>query len=64
MYTIEMFEEVFAEVAKEVGANEWYELFDSENFNLVEVRLVTLYGEEVLESEEYTAWVSEMAQEL
>jgi hypothetical protein len=42
----------------------WYELFDSDQFDIVEARIIAEFGEDVLESDEYTAWTSEMAWEL
>lgn len=57
------FKEIFEEVRKEMNLA-WYELFDSDKFDIVEARIVAEFGKDVLESDEYTAWTSEMAWEL
>ena len=59
----ERFEEIFEEAMTEMNLT-WYELFDSDKFDIVESRIVTEFGEDVLESAEYIAWTSEMAWEL
>lgn len=59
----ERFEELFDEVMEEMDCA-WYELFDSEEFGEVERRIVAEFGEEVLSSEEYEAWLEEMSMEL
>ena len=59
----ERFEEIFEEIMEEMDLA-WYELFDSDQFDIVEARIVAEFGEDVLESDEYTAWTSEMAWEL
>ena len=56
----EVFEEVFEEVMEMFGMEEWWELFDSEEFSVVEEMLVQRFGESVLESEEFCSWVEEM----
>ena len=56
----EVFEEVFEEVMEMFGLEEWWELFDSEEFSVVEQMLVQRFGESVLESEEFLSWVEEM----
>lgn len=61
---VEVFEEVFGEVMEELGLEGWYELFDSEEFELVEDRIEAMFGAEVFESEEYISWVHEMAWDL
>lgn len=60
---LERFEEVFDEVMDEMGKS-WWELFDSENFEIVEARIAEEFGKDVLESEEYLDWVAEMAEDL
>lgn len=57
MYEFEM---VFEMVMEMFGLENWWELFDSEKFSVVESKLVEMYGESVLESEEYVEWVKEM----
>ena len=59
----ERFEEVFEAVAEEFEM-EWWELFDSDSFGEVERRLQAEFGEDVIDSEEFEAWVDEMAWEL
>lgn len=58
------FDSFFVEVAESLGIGEWYELFDSSEFQLVEDAIVKAYGVEVLESEAYQSWVQEMAEDL
>jgi hypothetical protein len=60
----EVFEEVFEEVMEMFGMKEWWELFDSEEFSVVEEKLVERFGESVLESEEFCSWVGEMGGDL
>lgn len=60
----EVFEEVFEEVMEMFGMQEWWELFDSEEFSVVEEMLVQRFGESVLESEEFCSWVEEMGGDL
>lgn len=60
----EVFEEVFEEVMEMFGLEEWWELFDSEEFSVVEQMLVQRFGESVLESEEFLSWVEEMGGDL
>jgi hypothetical protein len=60
----EVFEEVFEEVMEMFGMKEWWELFDSEEFSVVEEKLVERFGKSVLESEEFCSWVDEMGGDL
>lgn len=60
----EVFEEVFEEVMEMFGMQEWWELFDSEEFSVVEEMLVQRFGQSVLESEEFCSWVEEMGGDL
>lgn len=57
---VEKFEEIFGEVAEEVGAESWWELYDSEDFEKVEERIGKEFGEQVFETKEYLDWVQEM----
>ena len=59
----ERFEEIFGEAMTEMDI-EWFELFDSDKFDVVEARIVAEFGEDILESAEYIGWTSEMAEEL
>ncbi len=58
---LEKYEEIFWQVAEELGINEWWFLFDSENFDLVEQRCRTLpqFDEELFDK-----WNEEMAWDL
>ncbi len=60
----EVFEKVFEMVMEMFGVEEWYEVFDSEKFEVVESMLVEQFGESVLESAEFEQWVGEMAGDL
>lgn len=55
----ERFEEIFAQVQSELDLD-WWELYDSEEFDKVVALIVAEFGEEVLDSEEYSDWVNEM----
>lgn len=59
----ERFEEIFEEVMEEMELA-WYELFDSDQFDIVETRIVAEFGEDVLDSDEYCDWTNEMAMDL
>ena len=59
----ERFEEIFAQVQSELDLD-WWELYDSEEFDKVVDLIVAEFGEEVLDSDEYTDWVNEMYWEL
>ena len=58
------FDSFFVEVAESLGITEWYELFDSSNFRLVEDAIAKAYGVEALDSDAYQSWVQEMAEDL
>ena len=65
MTTIEIFEEIFWQVGEEFGLTTWWEIFDSEAFEIVETRIAKQFGvSEVTEIEGYTEWYNEMAEEL
>ena len=55
----ERFEEIFAQVQSELDLN-WWELYDSEEFDKVVDLIVAEFGEEVLDSDEYSDWINEM----
>ena len=55
----ERFEEIFAQVQSELDLD-WWELYDSEEFDKVVDLIVAEFGEEVLDSDEYTEWENEM----
>lgn len=55
----ERFEEIFAQVQSELDLD-WWELYDSEEFDKVIDLIVAEFGEEVLNSDEYSDWVDEM----
>ena len=59
----ERFEEIFAQVQSELDLD-WWELYDSEEFDKVVDLIVAEFGEEVLDSDEYSDWVNEMYWEL
>ena len=55
----ERFEEIFAQVQSELDLD-WWELYDSEEFDKVIDLIVAEFGEEVLDSDEYSEWENEM----
>ena len=55
----ERFEEIFEQVQSELDLD-WWELYDSEEFDKVVALIVAEFGEEVLDSNEYSDWVNEM----
>ena len=55
----ERFEEIFAQVQIELDLD-WWELYDSDKFDIVIALIVAEFGEEVLDSDEYSDWVDEM----
>lgn len=56
---LERFDEIMVEVMEEMDM-EWYEVYDSEAFDLVDERLEAEFGSEVFDTEEYSTWVREM----
>ena len=60
----EMFEEIFWEVAEELGVTDWWVLFDSDDFEKVEIKIADEFGVSVLEMDVYLDWYNEMAQDL
>ena len=59
-----MFEQIFEEVMEIIGVNAWYELFDSDDFEIVEERISIKLGYDCWENEEFIAWHREMAEDL
>lgn len=55
----ERFEEIFEQVQSELYLD-WWELRDSDEFDKVVDLIVAEFGEEVLDSDEYSDWVNEM----
>ena len=55
----ERFEEIFAQVQVELDLD-WWELYDSDKFDVVIALIVAEFGEEVLDSDEYSDWENEM----
>ena len=55
----ERFEEIFAQVQSELDLD-WRELYDSDKFDTVVALIVAEFGEEVLDSDEYSEWENEM----
>ena len=55
----ERFEEIFAQVQVELDLD-WWELYDSDKFDVVIALIVAEFGEEVLDSNEYSEWENEM----
>lgn len=58
---MEKYENVFWQVADELGIKKWWELFDSSDMDIVDERCKALvdYNEE-----EYNEWYKEMAMDL
>ena len=59
----ERFEEIFAQVQVELDLD-WWELYDSDKFDTVVALIVAEFGEEVLDSDEYSEWESELENEM
>ena len=55
----ERFEEIFEQVQVELDLD-WWELYDSDKFDKVVALIVSEFGEEVLDSDEYSEWENEM----
>ena len=55
----ERFEEIFEQVQAELDLD-WWELYDSDKFDTVVALIVAEFGEEVLNSDEYSEWENEM----
>ena len=59
----ERFEEIFEQVQAELDLD-WRELYDSDKFDTVVALIVAEFGEEVLDSDEYFEWESELENEM
>lgn len=60
-----IFNTIFGAVMDELGLNGWWELFDSEYFELVETRIAEEFEtEDVDEVEGFIEWYNEMAWDL
>ena len=55
----ERFEEIFEQVQAELDLD-WWELYDSDKFDTVVALIVAEFGEEVLDSDEYSEWENEI----
>lgn len=63
----ELFDEVFGEVMDEVGASDWWEVYDSEHYDTVFERIAERMGittDELSEREDFWKWSGEMAMDL
>ena len=58
---MDKYEKVFWEVASELGINEWWVLFDSEDMDIVDERCQALAD---YDEDEYNEWYHEMAEDL
>ena len=62
---IEIFEEIFWEVADELNITTWWELFDSEDFEEVENRIAKTFDEaDAADVPFFLDWHNEMAEDL
>ena len=62
---IEIFDEIFWEVADELNITTWWELFDSEDFEEVENRIVKAFDEaDAADVPFFLDWHNEMAEDL
>lgn len=59
MELMDLFEEVFHEVMEELGLENWWDLVDSDDFEIVEERLAAYH-----DTEEYREWVKMCAEDL
>ena len=62
---IEIFDEIFWEVADELNITTWWELFDSEDFKEVENRIAKAFDEaDAANVPFFLDWHNEMAEDL
>ena len=59
-----MFEQVFENVMEELGLENWWELYDSENFDLVVERISERLGHNAWDDPEFIVWQDTMADDL
>lgn len=60
----DMFDKVFAEVMNEKGINDWWKLYNSEDFEEVEKRISDELGYDCWNDEEFCEWANVMAMDL
>ena len=60
----DMFDKVFEEVMNEKNINDWYVLYDSDDFDEVIDRISKLLGYDCWENEEFGEWEYDMAMDL
>lgn len=56
---VKRFDEIFAEVMRMLDI-EWYELIESNYFDIVENAIACEFGDDILEDEIYKEWIYEM----
>ena len=62
---VELFEEIFDDVMDEIGADAWYEVFDSSAFDEVQRRIEIAFDEDdVTKVPYFLDWYNEMAEDL
>ena len=65
MTNYNIFENIFWAVADELSITSWWELFDSDNFDMVETRIAKTFNvTDVTEIEGFLDWYNEMAEDL
>ena len=65
MTNYDVFDEIFEVVMDELGLSDWWELFDSEAFDEVEIRIAERFSvTEVTEIEGFVEWYNTMAEDL
>ncbi len=65
MANYDVFDEIFYDVMDELGLSDWWELFDSEVFDEVEIRIAERFSvAEVTEIEGFVEWYNTMAEDL
>jgi hypothetical protein len=56
-----MFDEIFRDVMETLGVEDWYDLFTSNAFEIVEDRISAELGYDCWEDEDFIAWRNEMS---
>lgn len=59
-----MFQQIFESMMEELGQENWWELYDSEDFDLVVERISECLGHDAWEDPEFIAWQNIMADDL